>query len=65
MRIRGKGMGKRILIGSIIAIAIIVLSSFSSVVGKVSSDEELVDVTIYEYKPDGTIGFGTELFNRG
>lgn len=55
MRIRGKGMGKRILIGSIIAIAIIVLSSFSSVVGKVSSDEELVDVTIYEYKPDGTI----------
>jgi len=34
----GKGkMKKKILIGSIIAVAIIVLASFSSVVGKVST----------------------------
>ena len=35
-------MNKKILIGSIIAVAIIVLSSFSSVVGKVSIDEEFI-----------------------
>lgn len=41
-----KNMKKRIFIGSIIAIAIIVLSSFSSVVGKVSSDNELVEFDV-------------------
>jgi len=39
-------MNKKILIGSIIAVAIIVLSSFSSVVGKVSLDEELVELDV-------------------
>ena len=39
-------MKKKILIGSIIAVAVIVLSSFSSVVGKVSSDEELVEFDV-------------------
>jgi len=39
-------MKKKILIGSIIAVAIIVLASFSSVVGKVSSDDELVELDV-------------------
>ncbi len=39
-------MRKRILVGSIIAIAIIVLASFSSVVGKVSSDGKLVELEV-------------------
>ena len=39
-------MNKKILIGSIIAVAIIILSSFSSVVGKVSSDNELVEFDV-------------------
>ena len=39
-------MKKKILIGSIIAIALIVLSSFSSVVGKVSLDEKLVEFDV-------------------
>jgi len=39
-------MKKKILIGSIIAVAIIILSSFSSVVGKVSSDNELVEFDV-------------------
>jgi len=39
-------MKKKILIGSIIAVVIILLSSFSSVVGKVSSDEELVEFDV-------------------
>jgi len=39
-------MRKKILICSIIAVAVIVLSSFSSVVGKVSSDEELVEFDV-------------------
>ena len=39
-------MGKRILIGSIIAVVIILLSSFSSVVGKVSSDDDLVEFDV-------------------
>jgi len=39
-------MKKKILIGSIIAVVIILLSSFSSVVGKVSSDDELVEFVI-------------------
>jgi len=38
-------MKKKILIGSIV-VALIVLSSFSSVVGKVSSDEELVEFNV-------------------
>jgi len=33
-------------VGSIIAVAIIVLSSFSSVVGKVSSDDDLVEIDV-------------------
>ena len=39
-------MKKKILIGSIIAVVIILLSSFSSVVGKVSSDDELVEFDV-------------------
>ena len=39
-------MNKKILFGSIIAIVLIVLSSFSSVIGKVSSDDELVDFDV-------------------
>ena len=39
-------MNKKILIGSIIAVTIILLSSFSSVVGKISSDEELVELDV-------------------
>ena len=39
-------MKKKILIGSIIAVAIIVLSSFSSVVGKVSSDDDRVEFDV-------------------
>jgi len=39
-------MRKKILIGSIIAITLIVLSSFSSVVGKVASDNELVEIEV-------------------
>lgn len=39
-------MNKKILLGSIIAVAIIVLSSFSSVVGKVSVDDELVEFDV-------------------
>ena len=39
-------MKKKILIGSIIAVALIVLSSFSSVVGKVTSDDELVEFEV-------------------
>jgi len=39
-------MNNKILIGSIIAVVIIVLSSFSSVVGKVSLDEELVEFDV-------------------
>lgn len=39
-------MKKKILLGSIIAITIIVLASFSSVVGKVASDEELVELDV-------------------
>ena len=39
-------MKKKILLGSIIAVAIIMLSSFSSVVGKVSSDNELVEFEV-------------------
>ncbi len=40
-------MNKKILIGSIIAVAIIVLSSFSSVVAKVSVDnDELVELDV-------------------
>ena len=39
-------MNKKILIGSIIAVAIIILASFSSVVGKVSSDEEIVEFDV-------------------
>ena len=39
-------MKKKILVGSIIAVVIILLSSFSSVVSKVSSDEELVELTV-------------------
>jgi len=39
-------MSKKILIGSIIAIAIIVLSSFSSVVGKVSTDNDFVELDV-------------------
>jgi len=39
-------MKKKILIGSIIAVAIILLSSFSSVVGKVSTDNELVEFDV-------------------
>ena len=39
-------MNKKILLGSIIAVAIIVLSSFSSAVGKVSSDDELVEFDV-------------------
>ena len=41
-------MKKKILIGSIIAVVIIVLASFSSVVGKVSSDEEPVELDVKE-----------------
>ena len=41
-----KRMIKKILVGSIIAVAIIILASFSSVVGKVSSDDELVEFDI-------------------
>jgi len=39
-------MKKKILIGSIIAVAIIVLSSFSSVVAKVSTENELVEFEV-------------------
>ena len=39
-------MKKKILIGSTIAVAIILLSSFSSVVGKVSTDNELVEFDV-------------------
>ena len=39
-------MKQKILIGSIIAVAIILLSSFSSVVGKVSTDNELVEFEV-------------------
>ena len=39
-------MKKKILIGSIIAVAVIVLSSFTSVVGKVSSDNDLVELEV-------------------
>ena len=39
-------MKKKILIGSIIAVAIIILSSFSSVVGKASIDNELVELDV-------------------
>jgi len=39
-------MKKKILIGSIIAVALLTLVSFSSVVGKVSLNEELVDYNV-------------------
>ena len=39
-------MKKKILIGSIIAVAIIVLASFSSAVSKVASNEELVELDV-------------------
>jgi len=39
-------MNKKILIGSILAVVLLTLVSFSSVVGKVSSDEELVEFDV-------------------
>ena len=39
-------MKKKILIGSILAVVLLTLVSFSSVVGKVSSDEELVEFDV-------------------
>ena len=57
-------MKNKILVGSIIAVAIIALSSFSSVVSKVASDEKVVGLNVIKETDTPPIELVFQLLNK-